>query len=512
MADASGAIRDAAQGYAAALAEAPFDEALATRAYRRAIAAGDRALAREAAVALQAAGALPPDGEFLFLVDAIEARDWAAARSAVDRIEEDGLFESIVPLLRAWIAFGAGDADPLAIIDAAPANLNSTAYANENRALLMLAMGRYEEGAEAFRNLAGLGTARMLRLQVAAAARLAEGRRWDEAMAVLEGDSRTLRKARERIERHRRLPGAVDSAATGIGELFVRLGADVNQRNVSLLALTLSRFAGFLAPENSIAWLISAVTLAADGQFDAALAALDHIPEDDPFFADAQDTRVRLLVEMDEVETALAVALAQTEERDVSASDWSRVGELYSQLDRSEDAVEAYGRALSLAGGEDAPWSAWLLYGGALLDAGRWEDAHPMLDRAVELAPDQPLVLNYLGYALLERRENLERAEELIRRASELSPDNASITDSLGWVHYVQGDVAEAIPILEQASRGDPDEPTINEHLGDAYWTAGRRRDARFAWRAALVTAEDDAAQRIRTKLEEGLTPATASP
>ncbi|MGJ8536918.1 MAG: tetratricopeptide repeat protein, partial [Parasphingopyxis sp.] len=117
-----------------------------------------------------------------------------------------------------------------------------------------------------------------------------------------------------------------------------------------------------------------------------------------------------------------------------------------------------------------------------------------------------------LGYALLERRQDLDYAQELITRASQLNPNSASITDSLGWVHFVQGDLDLAIPMLERASIGQPAEPTINEHLGDAYWAAGRRREARHAWHAALVSAEDEVAARIRAKLDFGLTAETASP
>jgi tetratricopeptide (TPR) repeat protein len=512
VADASGEIDVAARGYAAALAEAPFDETLAARAYRRAIAAGDRTLALQAARSLRSANALPPDGEFLFLIDALEDGDWAEARRVVDRIEEEQLFESLVPVLRAWIAYGARDGDPIAILDAGREGGGLAAYSAEHRALLLLATRRYEEGTNAVVGLGSLGPARFLRLRLAAAARLVQARRRDEALALLPGSSRAEQAARALIERRRRLPGAVDSAAEGIAEIFVRLAAEVNRRDVSALALTLSRFATFLAPDNATAWFVTSAILDNSGQDAAALEALDEVGERDPFYADVQDMRVQLLAETENSTAALALALARTDEDDATAADWQRLGEQYSAMGRNEEAAEAYGRALELAGGEDAPWTAWVLYGGALLDAGHWSEARPALERAAELAPDNPVALNYLGYALLERREDLDHAEELIRHAAELDPGSASIVDSLGWVHYVQGNVDAAIPMLESAARGEPAEPTINEHLGDAYWSVGRRRDARFAWQAALVSAEDDAAERIREKIDFGLTAETASP
>jgi Flp pilus assembly protein TadD len=128
------------------------------------------------------------------------------------------------------------------------------------------------------------------------------------------------------------------------------------------------------------------------------------------------------------------------------------------------------------------------------------------------LAPRQPVVLNYLGYAQLERRENLAEAEKLIQEASLLQPDDAAITDSLGWAHYLVGDVTKAIPTLEKAVLAQPGDATMNEHLGDAYWAAGRKYEARYAWNAAAVLADNaDVAARAKAKAEDGFTPALAA-
>lgn len=512
VADASGELQTAARGYASALSDAPFDETLAARAYRRAIAAGDRGLALRAATTLEQGDALPPDGRFLFLVEAVEEGDWAEARRIVDAVEAQGLFASLGPVLRAWIAYGARDGDPVALLDAAMQGEQAAAYAAEHRALLLLVSGREDEAVAALQELGGVGAARLLRLRLAFASYFADDRQRERALQLVQGEGRALEMARERIERRRDFPGAIDSASDGIAEIFVRLAAEVSRRNATMLATTFARFSTFLAPENSVGWLVTSAVLDGDDQDAAALAALDRVDRRDPFFADAQDARVRLLANDGEAEAALAIAQERIGGGNATAADWQRLGEMHTELGQFEQAADAYGRAVELAGGQDAPWSAWLLYGGALHDANRWDEARTALDRAVELGPDQPLALNFLGYAMLERREDLERAEALIARASELRPDSASITDSLGWAHYIRGNLDEAIPTLERAAVGDPDEPTINEHLGDAYWTAGRRREARFAWQAALVTAEDDAVSRLQSKLDIGLTPETASP
>lgn len=511
IADASGELDAAARGYAAALVGVPFDQELATRAFRRAIAAGDRPLALRAAQSLHEAGALPPDGEFLFLVEAFEDGDWGEARRLRNDINEDELFDAIVPLIDAWVAYGSGEGDPIAILDAAQTD-GATAYADEHRGLLQLATGHYDEGTAAIEALGPPESARILRLRLAAAAILADHGRRDQARGLLAGDNRAFRLARERISRRRAIPGAVDNASAGMAEMLIRISAEINRRNVPALALSLARYATMFDPDNAVGWLVTSAILEADDQYGTAIAALEHVAPSDPFYADSLDSRARLLAESGEAEQALAVARQNADGRNANAADWQRLGELYASLDRHDEAANAYGQAIEQLGADEAPWSAWLLYGGALVDAGRWDAAKDALDRSVGQAGDQAVALNYFGYALLERREDLDRAEELITRASDLQPNSPSITDSLGWVYYVRGDIDRAIPVLERAALGDPDEPTINEHLGDAYWVAGRRREARFAWQAALVAAQDEAADRLRSKVDIGLSAETASP
>jgi Flp pilus assembly protein TadD len=184
-------------------------------------------------------------------------------------------------------------------------------------------------------------------------------------------------------------------------------------------------------------------------------------------------------------------------------------------MKRNVEAADVYGRAIALAerpGLQNDLWTLLLLRANALEQSNRWPEARKTLERALTLAPDQPLLLNFLGYGKLERGEDLDAAEAMIRKASELSPDDASIADSLGWAQFKRGKLADAIATLQRAAEKDPDQAEIHEHLGDALFTSGRRFEARFAWEAALVTAEDDVAERVKAKLVAGLTSANAAP
>ena len=157
-------------------------------------------------------------------------------------------------------------------------------------------------------------------------------------------------------------------------------------------------------------------------------------------------------------------------------------------------------------------WTLYLFRAASLEQANRWPDAKTELQTAMMLEPDNPLLLNFLGYGKLERGEDLDAAEAMIRKASALRPDDASITDSLGWALYKRGRLPEAITTLTKAAAGDPSQSEIHEHLGDALFSSGRRIEARFSWQAALITAEDKAKSRIERKMEVGLTPGTAAP
>src|SRR5205085_4385075 len=120
----------------------------------------------------------------------------------------------------------------------------------------------------------------------------------------------------------------------------------------------------------------------------------------------------------------------------------SRLGDVLQSLKRHAQAADAYGRAIALAQAQNLKselWSLLLLRAGALEDGNRWPEARAALQQALAIAPDQPLLLNFMGYGQLERGENLDTAEAMIRKASELAPDDASIADSLGWAQFKRG-------------------------------------------------------------------------
>jgi Flp pilus assembly protein TadD len=511
-ASSAGAMARASAGFAAALDAAPTNEIVAAQALRHAVIAGDWPLAVRAARITEARNAIQPDARFLLLADAVRERDWTRARAQLEAIERDRLFAFAAPVLRAWIAQGSGQGDPIALLPAgAGVDPLTAAYADEQRPFLLIA-ARRPEALDAARAISGAGM-RALRLRLAAAAALARRGQRSEAIALAQGDQAPMRAARRVLESGRPPRGAVDDARTGMAEVLQRIALDLNGQQVGAVAATFASLATWLAPDNGVGWMVAAELAGQQERRASAIEMLGQVAADDPFADMARDQRIRLLVAGDGNDEALRAAQAAAGAAGATASDHIRLGEVLMAVDRPRDAAAAFNRAIETRGEDSSQpeWSLWLLAGGAHDEADDWPQARAALQRAYSLAPAEPLVLNYLGYAQLERRENMEEAERLVREAHRLAPDNAAITDSLGWALFLRGQRAEGLALLERAAEASPADVEINEHLGDAYYQLGRRVEARFAWAAARVHAEGADRTRLEAKLDIGLTPALAA-
>lgn len=507
---AAGEFDQANAQMAALLTSGGTGDTLAQRAYRQGIAGGDHDLTVKAARMLDAQKALPNDAPLLFAIDAIRAKDWKTARVEIDKLEAARLFAFMAPLMRAWIAVGAQDTSPVDVLEAArTAGLASSYYPSE-RVLLLTAMGRLDEAATMLRSQQAAGP----RLKLLVAAALVKAKRIDEARALLMGDETSLIEARARLAAGQPIGLELGGVNGGVSELLTQVAIDFNRQRLLPVAMMMARFATFAEPRNASAWIATASLLGGDKKQRAGIEALRHVAPGDPFAEDAETLRVSLLVDVGDKDGALAQAVAATQSPNAVSGDWARAGDVYLAVDRPKDAVTAYARALDLAkaAGPEQQWPLLLQYGSALELAGDWPAAKVALNKAAQLAPTQPAVLNHLGYSLLSRREDVPRAMALILEASRQRPDDPAIIDSTGWARFVVGDIRGALPLLESAAAGDPADPTINEHLGDVYWTAGRRVEARYAWRAAEIGAEDKDQPRLKAKISDGLTKATASP
>ena len=164
------------------------------------------------------------------------------------------------------------------------------------------------------------------------------------------------------------------------------------------------------------------------------------------------------------------------------------MGDLLRGEDRFAEAEAAYTRALQrLPAIDRRHWRLLYARGIAYERTKRWPQAEADLLKALELEPEQPFVLNYLGYSWVDQGLNLDRAKAMLHRAVELRPEDGFIVDSLGWAYFRLGEHDKAVTYLERAVELEPGDPVINDHLGDGYWRVGRTREARFQWQRALT-------------------------
>jgi tetratricopeptide (TPR) repeat protein len=500
----------------ASLAEAqPGQVDIARKAVTEAIGAGQMALALNLARALPAAK-LPGDARLLLVGEEIRrghperALPWLAASG------NSGDLSFFSPLITAWAAADRGHVDQaIATFDQLPKGSLLTPMVAEERAFLLLKARRSAEAEPLARQVVGHAGGREQRLRLAFAdAFLGAGDR-QRALMIIEGMGKGEAAARQRIMAGKTSGLAVDSLQKAYAEVLVAFAADLMRIQQAAAPVGLVQIARYVNPQNSGTTALLALLLSRQDRDEEALALLRSVRSDDPLIAQVRDVQTRILTENKKLDEAYRVAATAAAARDAEPTDYSRLGDVLQAMKRPAAAADAYGRAIAVAQAQNQRselWTLMLLRANALEDANRWPEARQMLQQALAIAPDQPLLLNFMGYGQLERGENMDSAEAMIRKASELAPDDASITDSLGWAEFKRGKVDQAIETLQRAAEKDADQAEIQEHLGDALYKSGRRYEARFAWNAALVTAEDDIAGRVKAKLAGGLTPANAAP
>jgi tetratricopeptide (TPR) repeat protein len=500
----------------ATLADAdPGELQFAQQALTEAIGSGQMDLA------LSLAGKIPPaklstDARLLLVTEAVKQNRIDRALPWLNSTGGNGDLTFLAPLLNAWDAAERGDeARALASLDQMASNSLLAPLRDEEQALLLLKFRRAADAEPFARRAIGAAGSREERVRLALAdGFLAAGDR-ARAIAMVDGMSSDSAAARQRILAGRPAGEAIDTGAKALSAVLTSFGVELARLQRTAPPIGLVQVARYADPQNSAATALLGLLLDASGRSNEALALLATIPPNDPLMSQVRDVQVRILDEVKRFNEAYSIAAAAAQGSSAGTSDFSRLGDVLEAMDRHSDAADAYGRAIAVAKAQNLNkeiWSLYLLQASALEEANRWPETKAALQQAMQLAPDQPLILNFLGYAMLEHGENADAAEAMIRKASQLAPDDASITDSLGWAQFKRGKVDEAIDTLQRAAEKDPDQAEIQEHLGDALYTSGRRFEARFAWHAALVTAEDKMADRVKAKLASGLTPANAAP
>lgn len=299
----------------------------------------------------------------------------------------------------------------------------------------------------------------------------------------------------------------VRNAQQGAAEVLYGLGAVGGRQGDELAAMIYLRLSLFLDDQNALAQVTLADVYERLKQNEQAIDAYDSVPDNSPLRINA-DIQIALLLEtMGEPDEASKHLKAIVDEHPNDPEAQTALGNIQRTRKDYTGAIDSYTKAIALSSGpEQAFWSLYYYRGIAYERAKNWPPAEADFKKALALFPDQPLVLNYLGYSWVDKNMNLEEAFKMLRRAVELRPQDGYIVDSLGWAHYKLGQYDEAVKDLERAVDLKPADPVINDHLGDAYWRVGRKLEAQFQWNHARdLKPEPEDLDAILKKIRDGI-------
>jgi len=501
-ADSQFALGQAAEYYREASRADPGDPVLRQQAFLSSLMAGGSDAASLARTV--------PDNQvaMLLLIDqSVLAGDWAGAITEIHALPQEGLTQILAPLLLAWAEQGAGRTDAaLATLQAYLSGPDARGIDALHAALIADLAGRTAL-ADKYYALAGEGFA-VPNLQVARAiaswqarqGHMAEARATIAALGTGDSDLGLAVPGLERDITAR----PVASPAQGMAEAYLAIGASLREEDAPDFTVILLRLGLTLNPNLTPARLLLADVLDSQNQPQAALDALAPVPDGDPLAPIVALRRAVLLDHVGRLADALAILDRVAASYPTRPEPLEVKGDILRSHENWQEAITAYDGAIGRLGTpQPSDWTLFYDRGIAYDQVNEWARAQPDFQEALQLQPNEPYVLNYLGYSWAVQGRNLGQAHQMIAKAAELRPNDGAILDSLGYVMLRQGDTAGALHWLLRAVTLEPDDPTINGHLGDAYWAVGNKLAARYQWQLALsLHPTPSEAAKLQSKLD----------
>ena len=505
---------DAARGPAhllKAVAQSPGDPELTLQAFIASLDAG-----RPEAVKL---ARQLPDSQVAQLVLAdvdLKAGRWQAAEQRFHGLPRQGMTQLLQPLLVAWAQQGDGRTDTaLSTLRPYVENPRFRSIFALHAAMIADLGDHRDDAARLYRTAETDMAEPNLRMAQIIASWDARSNQPTEAQRILASlpsvapDLSIAMPGLLASVAHRPVPKPID----GIAEAYFTFAALLQAQDANDFALIMLRLSLDLRPDFAAARLLAADILLNQRHPQQALRTLNEVPVNDPLIAVVQLRRAALVERLGRPDDAMRDLERLARDYPDSPLPDEQRGDILRIKQRYPDAVLAYDKALArIAHPTAADWIVFYDRGVAEERSHQWPKAEADFHHALELSPEQPFVLNYLGYSWADMGRHLPEARAMIQRAAERHPNDGAITDSLGWVEFRQGDTKEAVRTLERATELEPEDSTINAHLGDAYWAAGRKIEAQYQWRRALTLGPtpDDAA-KLEAKLTTGRSGAVIS-
>ncbi len=507
----------AAQYYSRALARDPTNLSILENASTAYLGLGDLDRAASVAERFSAADGKSQLASMILLGHAAKDADWDGVLSSLEDGRTVGpLFDG---LAEAWALVGTGRmTDALAAFDQVASNQGVEAFGLYHKALALASAGDLEGAAQIFSGDTGT-TLRLTRRGVVAYAEvLSQLDRNADALDLIEKSFGTtldpqLESLRAALDAGDTVPfESIRTPTDGLAEVYYSIATALRSEAQAEYTLLYARMTMGLRPDHTDALLLAAELLEDLERYELATEVYDSVPADHPSFHAAEMGRADALRRSGREDVAVEVLQQLTQTHGHLPLVHVTLGDTLRGLERFDEANGVYNTAIDLIPEPGSQhWIIFFTRGITFERLDNWDAAEADFLRALELRPDQPQVLNYLGYTMLEMQLNMDEALALIERAVEQRPDSGYIIDSLGWGLYRLGRYEEAVGHMEKAVALQPIDPIVNDHLGDVYWAVGRYREAEFQWHRALsfVTDETDLSDvnpdRIRRKLEVGL-------
>lgn len=454
--------------------------------------------------------------DLLLTVDETSQGQFSQALSTLNHVYQTSSGALWVPLIKAWLNIGEGTLKsplyPAAILPEDETEQTPPSFVFYLLALINDRAGFKDVAASHYSSALEQGNTTPFRAVQAAMNFFSRQGDAQEVKAIRQHYAATHPAVAELIDETTRPDRLINTVQEGVAEVFFTMASVLYGVEATADAQLYLRMALYLKPDFPVAQLMLGNLLEQENEYANAAATYQAINPASPLARRALLRQAYAIEQQGKLEEAIAMldATAAAAPQDYAAS--IAKGDLLRQRGLFESATEAYSQAISrIPQLDNRHWGLLFARGASYERLGEWDRAEADLRKALKLEPDQPEVLNYLGYGLLAREISLDEARELIEHAYALNPTAPHIVDSLGWALYKTGDIEGAVKYLEQAVEMMPSDATVNDHLGDAYWRAGRRTEARYQWERALDYQPDQLLEHtLRQKLESGLTPLDA--
>lgn len=420
------------------------------------------------------------------------------------------------PLMRAWLLAEDKKIDKaFKVMETLKNNPGFEPFYAEHAAFMLDQAGKPEEAEAAYLALLARPEITSMQPLFAYGAFLQRQGRSQEALELykrFQPSSPTnlqLRQAIARLDAGGKLTSIVDDPDKALAMALLRTGVQLTREQAFFPGVIYARFALFLDRDFDEGLLFLGNMLSTEPHPGLALDVYSRVDPQGPFWETSLLRRAMVLNFHDRRREGISLIEGYLEENNESYDALVAIGDLYRSGEDYAEALPFYEKAFELKNPSTADdWFFLFTRGITYERLGIWEKAEADFLKALEFQPDDPDILNYLGYSWIDRGENLEKGREMIEKAVAQRPDNGFILDSLGWAQYLMGDYEEAVENLERAVSLEPGDPTLNDHLGDAYWRVGREREARFQWDHALkLDPEKDVLEKLENKMSSGLDP-----